>query len=151
MRLAESLRIRVVSLDSIDGLSEEAREHLAGSRQWSGGVTESLPDGTRVVVMNENQSRERRAATLMEEICHTLLGHTPSLISAGTEVEGRTYNRVVEEEAYGVGAAALLPYRALSEALSRGDSVEAIARHFGVTQSLVEYRMRVLDLWVKDA
>ncbi len=151
MRIAESLRMKVVTLDSIDGLSDETRKYLAASRQWSGGVTESLPNGTRVVVMNENQSRERRAATLMEEICHTLLGHTPSSISAGAEVEGRTYNRVVEDEAYGVGAAALLPYRALSESLSRGDSVEAIARHFGVTQSLVEYRMRVLDLWLKSS
>jgi Zn-dependent peptidase ImmA (M78 family) len=151
MRLAESLRMKVVSLDSIDGLSDETRKHLAGSRNWSGGVTESLPDGTRVVVMNENQSRERRAATLMEEICHTLLGHTPSAISAGAEVEGRTYNRAVEDEAYGVGAAALLPYRALSESLSRGYSVETIARRFGVTQALVEYRMRVLGLWFNKA
>jgi Zn-dependent peptidase ImmA (M78 family) len=82
----------------------------------------------------------------MEEICHALLGHDPSQISV-TAAGGRSYDRVTEEEAYAVGAAALLPYRALSEALSGGDSVSKIARRFGVTRSLVEYRVRVLDLW----
>jgi hypothetical protein len=144
--LAETLKLKVINLDSIGGLSEETRKHLSESEQWSGGVTNSLPDGSRVVIINQRQSRERQAATLMEEICHTLLGHNPSSISA-EKAEGRTYNRAVEDEAYGVGAAALLPYRPLAEALERGESVRAIAKHFGVTPSLVEYRIRILSLF----
>jgi IrrE N-terminal-like domain len=144
--LAAALKLKVVDLDSIGGLSEESRKHLSESEQWSGGVTQSLPDGSRVVIINQRQSRERQAATLMEEICHTLLGHNPSSISS-EKADGRSYNRAVEDEAYGVGAAALLPYRALAEALKRGESVRAIGKHFGVTPSLVEYRIRVLNLF----
>lgn len=159
-KLAELLKLRVVSIEAIDGLSEASRRRLAGSDEWSGGVTELLQDGSRVVVINTKQSVERQAATLMEEICHTLLGHKPSLISpqgfAGKggvddsleDIKNRTYDKSIEDEAYSVGAAALLPYRALAEGLSSGKSVSEIAGHFGVTVSLVEYRMKVLNLWV---
>jgi hypothetical protein len=152
MKLAELLNLRVVALADLRHLSDKARNHLAASDNWSGGVTQPLPDGSRIVVINDRQSPERQGATLMEEICHSLLGHEPSVISATGEGGdggggGRSYDRAIEEEAYAVGAAALLPYRALSELLSRGDSVSKIARHFGVTKSLVEYRIRVLGLW----
>ncbi|MCI0338398.1 MAG: ImmA/IrrE family metallo-endopeptidase [Acidobacteria bacterium] len=145
-RLAELLNLKVLSLADIDQLSDHARGHLAQSDNWSAGTTTPLPDGSRVIVINDKQSYGRQSATLMEEICHTLLGHDPSVISAA-KAGGRSYNETVEEEAYAVGAAALVPFRALAEFLSRGDSVDKIARHFGVTKSLIEYRMRVLDLW----
>ena len=145
-RLARLLNLRVINLADVGQLSDQSRECLAGSDNWSGGTSMPLPDGSRVIVINERQSPERQAATLMEEICHTLLGHTPSIISAGGN-GGRSYDRAIEEEAYAVGAAALLPYQALSESLSRGDSIAKMAKHFGVTRSLVEYRIRVLGLW----
>jgi hypothetical protein len=145
-RLADMLKLRVVTLDDIAHLSQQSREYLTGSDNWSGGATKPLPDGTRIIIINDRHSVGRKAVTLMEEICHSLLGHDPSLISA-TASRGRSYDRIIEEEAYAVGAAALLPYRALSEALAGGESISKIARRFGVTRSLVEYRVRVLELW----
>jgi IrrE N-terminal-like domain len=145
-KLAESLKLRVVYLSDLDGLSLQARDHLMGSDCWSGGTTGWLPDGSGVIVINGRQSRGRQAATLMEEICHSLLGHKPSQI-ADAMGGGRSYNRAVEEEAYSVGAAVLVPYRSLEDLLFAGATVDRIARHFGVTRSLVEYRMRVLGLW----
>jgi hypothetical protein len=144
VELAALLNLKVTTLSELDHLSEETRDHLMGSDNWSGGVTQPLPDGSRVIILNDRHSPERRAATLMEEICHSLLGHEPSSISVKS---GRTYNRMIEEEAYAVGAASLLPYRAIVESLSRGDSVGRMAKRYGVTRSLVEYRIRVLDLW----
>lgn len=144
--LAALLNLRIVSLADLDQLPEEARNHLAQSDEWSAGTTGLLPDGSRVIVINEKQSAGRRAATLMEEICHTLLGHDPSSIS-GNGAGGRSYDVSIEEEAYAVGAAALLPYRALTQCLSEGYPVDQIAKRYGVTKALVEYRMRVLGLW----
>lgn len=155
--LAESLNLKVVYLKDIQGLSEDARRLLAETDSWSGGSTKQLPDGSHIVVINGRQSLGRQAATLMEEICHTLFGHAPSRISLNpnnqesTGIGGRTYNETIEEEAYSVGAAALVPYQSLAEMLMRDESVNKIARHFGVTISLVEYRMRVLDLWKKSS
>jgi hypothetical protein len=150
--LAQLLNLRVVSLADLGNLSDQTREHLAQSNEWSAGTTGLLPDGSRVIVINDKQSAGRRAATLMEEICHTLLGHDPSSIfgaggNDGNGAGGRSYDVSIEEEAYAVGAAALLPYRALTECLSAENSVDQIARRFGVTRALVEYRMKVLGLW----
>lgn len=85
----------------------------------------------------------------MEEVCHVLLGHKHSELSAGgsdTDNARRTHNKHIEEEAYSVGAAALLPYRALICNLLRNQSIKSIAVHAGVSQALVRYRIRVLKL-----
>jgi hypothetical protein len=98
------------------------------------------------------QSPGRQAVTLMEEICHTMLGHKHSQITlapvgVGNNADShRDYHDSIEEEAYSVGAAALVPYRALACDLSRGHLIKSIARYFGVTPSLVKYRIRVLKL-----
>jgi IrrE N-terminal-like domain len=146
--LAALLDLRVVALADLDQLPKQTREYLEQSDDWSAGTTGMLPDGSRVIVINEKQSAGRRAATLMEEICHTLLGHDPSSIF-GNGSGGRSYDVSVEEEAYAVGAAALVPYRGLTEYLSRGYTVDQISRQYGVSKALVEYRMRVLGLWVE--
>jgi len=148
-RLAESVGLRVVALEDIEGLSEKAKALLKSPESvWSGGATPMLPDGTRIVLLNPSQSQGRKAATLMEEVCHVLLGHKPSQLSSGTnENEAqRSFDKTIEEEAYSVGCAALLPYRALFCNLLRKHSIKSIADQVGVSQSLVRYRMRVLKL-----
>jgi hypothetical protein len=149
LKLAELVGLRVIALKDLVGLSDEAKHVLTNSSHaWSGGVTPELPDGSRIVIINPMQSQGRQAITLMEELSHTLLGHRHSQIRLtpnGNE-NHRDYNDHIEEEAYAVGAAGLVPYRALACDLSRGVSIKSIANHFGVTPSLVKYRMRVLRL-----
>lgn len=148
--LAQSAGLRVVPLDAIDGLTDDIKAVLQSPNgAWSGGATPMLPDGTRVVILNPNHSNSRKAATLMEEVCHVLLGHKHTELSAGgsgTDNAHRTHNKHIEEEAYSVGAAALLPYRALICNLLRNQSIKSIAVHAGVSQALVRYRIRVLKL-----
>ena len=140
--LAESVGLRVVPLESIAGLTEDVKAVLQSpDRVWSGGATPVLPDGTRIVILNPSQSSQRKAATLMEEICHVLLGHKHSELSSA-----RTHDKNIEDEAYSVGAAALLPYRALACDLSRGHSIKSIAAQAGVSQALVRYRIKILKL-----
>src|SRR5262249_51741404 len=94
-----------------------------------------------IVILNRKHGSGRQAATLMEEICHILFGHRPSGIAVD-HFGGRSYNFNIEEEAYSVGAAALVPYYSLKRFLASGVSVRKVARHFGVTPSLVVYRAR---------
>jgi hypothetical protein len=143
--LAEKINIRVLYLDDLPGLSDTSRAALDVSDGWSGGATQDLGDGTYIVILNARHSPGRRAATLMEEVCHILFGHRPSGI-ADELFGGRSYNLNIEEEAYGVGAAALVPYYSLRNFLVAGISIREIAKHFGVTPSLILYRARGAQL-----
>lgn len=154
IQLAGVVGLKVLALDAISGLSGEAKQILSNpALGWSGGATPELPDGSRIIILNPSQSPGRQAATLMEEICHILLGHRHSKIVqvAGVGQNHRDYNDSIEEEAYSTGAAALVPYRSLACDLSQGHSIESIAKHFGVTRSLIRYRMRVLHLTIFSA
>src|SRR5215813_14249717 len=139
--LAKSINVRVVYLSDLIDLSESSRSCLDVPDGWSGGATQELGDGSYIVILNQRHSLGRQAATLMEEVCHILFGHKPSGISAG-RAGGRSYNFKIEEEAYAVGAAALVPYYSLKAFLISGASIRKIAAHFGVTPSLIVYRTK---------
>jgi Zn-dependent peptidase ImmA (M78 family) len=143
----------VVEFEQLKGLSERARQHLLGpaSESWSGGAC-SLPDGMKLVILNPNHGSARTKATLMEEICHVFLAHQPNRLSIVTrddrgKVMNRDYRKADEEEAYGVGAAALVPYATLKKLLLQGKTSLQIGLHFRVSRELVEYRMKVTHLW----
>jgi hypothetical protein len=151
--LAQFANLMVVEFEQLKGLSERARQHLLGpaSETWSGGAC-SLPDGMKLVILNPNHGPARTKATLMEEICHVFLAHQPNRLSVVTKDEkgkvmNRDYRQTDEEEAYGVGAAALVPYAALKRLLLQGKTSREIGVHFRVSRELVEYRMKVTHLW----
>src|SRR4029079_13361914 len=151
--LARFANLIVLSFDQVQGLSAAAREHLLGPavEKWSGGAC-SLPNGMKLVILNPTHGRSRTNATLMEEICHVFLGHEPNRLSIVTrdargKVMSRDYRKADEEEAYGVGAAGLVPYSSLKRFLRNGKATNQIAAHFRVSRELVEYRMKVTRLW----
>ena len=151
--LAHFANLLVIRFEKIAGLSENAREHLLGSasESWSGGAC-TLPNGMKLVILNPTHGRSRTNATLMEEICHVFLGHQANRISIVTrdergKVMNRDYRKADEEEAYGVGAAGLVPYASLKKMLLQGKTSQEIGLHFRVSRELVEYRMKVTHLW----
>jgi Zn-dependent peptidase ImmA (M78 family) len=88
----------------------------------------------------------------MEEVCHVFLGHNPSRLAIKNRdkrgnIIARDYNQDIEEEAYGTGAAALVPYTALKRFVDSGKTSREIARHFNVSRALVEYRIKISRLW----
>ena len=168
--LAEFAKLLVVDFDQIKGLSDESRRHLLGEAadEWSGGAcSRPLPNGWKIVILNPAHGIHRNRATLMEEISHVFLGHQanrlavirsepPAVASeptANPKIVARDYNKADEEAAYAVGAAALVPFAALRRAVLAGRSADQIARRFGVSRQLVEYRIKVTHLWgeYKDA
>ena len=151
--LARFANLIVLDFEKVEGLSDTAREHLLGpaTEAWSGGAC-TLPNGMKLVILNPNHGPARTKATLMEEVCHVFLAHQPNRLSIVTKDErgkvmNRDYRKTDEEEAYGVGAAALVPYAALKRLLLQGKMVREIAGHFRVSRELVEYRMKVTRLW----
>ena len=136
-------------------LTEETKEHLLqdAKDKWSGGAcSQALPDGKKLIILNPTHGANRQNATLMEEICHVFLGHKPSRLAIKTlnkdgKVIARDYRAEIEEEAYSVGAAALVPYSALRKFVEQGKTSREIARHFNVSRDLVEFRMKISHLW----
>ncbi len=154
--LARYAKLLVVSYEQIAPfLSGEARDHLVngGKDAWSGGAcSQRLPDGTKLIVLNPTHGANRQNATLMEEISHVFLGHQPSRLAIkAVNRQGkpiaRDYRPEIEEEAYSVGAAALVPYSALKRFIRQGKTSREIARHFNVSRDLVEYRIKISRLW----
>jgi hypothetical protein len=154
--LARYAKLLVVPFDAVkDLLPPDIIEHLLGEAKdkWSGGASGlPLPDGRKLIILNPTHTPTRHQATLMEEISHVFLGHQPSRLAIknynkeGVEI-ARDYRPEIEEQAYSVGAAALVPYSALRDFVQAGKTSRQIAQHFNVSRELVEYRMKVSRLW----
>ena len=80
----------------------------------------------------------------MEEVVHIYRKHKPSMlrdIMPGLRL--RDYHKDQEMEAYGIGAAVLLPWRQFYPCLDAGMPVSEMAEQFDVTERLVRYRVGI--------
>jgi hypothetical protein len=119
---------------------------MQGSRSWSGMAIDLNGAGV-LVLYNDSHPRSRTRATLMEEFFHLWLEHPRTVLRFYGGDARRTHDRGIESEAYGSGAAALVPYQSLREHVRAGDSVRKIATFFEVSDDLVIYRMKVTKLY----
>lgn len=154
--LAQYAKLLVAPFEQIEPfLSEETKQQLLkdGRDAWSGGAcSQTLPDGSKLIILNPTHGENRQNATLMEEICHVFMGHKPSRLAIekrgkNGKIVARDYNHDIEEEAYSIGAAALVPYSSLKRFVEQGKTSREIARHFNVSRELVDYRIKVSRLW----
>ena len=151
-KLAPIVGLQVVdSMDAFSNLELSDREHLlgAGKRKWSGGVCPSpLPDGKLLCILNPTHSIQRNTITLMEEIVHAYRRHQPSaLVFEEDGVRFRHYDAQQEEEAYGIGAAALLPWPPFFRRVNAGQTMDELAIEYDVTTDLVGYRIKITGLY----
>lgn len=146
--LAPDFGIVIAGLETLEGVDPDDREHLQSvdPRVWSGGGT-PLPDGRLVVLLNPCQTRERAAATIMEEVAHAHLRHKPSLEQHSNGLIGRRFDEEAEDEAYWTGTAALLPGKAVARAVWMGEAAESLARRYGVSTDLVKFHIKIRRLW----
>lgn len=145
--LARHLDYRVLTLNDIPNLPVWARRHLEDRADlWSGAAI--TVRGRTIILLNSRHTKERMHATLMEELSHLWLGHTPSVIRPdSSELNARTYDEDQESEAYATGAAALVPHTGLRQLVLTGKSIPSIARQYGVSRELIQYRLKVTRLW----
>jgi hypothetical protein len=128
-------------------IDEDLRSYLLNGAgdHWSAGVyAEPLPDATYLCILNPAHDLRRRRITLMEEISHMFLRHQPTTIrDIGAGLSSRDYLQSQEHEAYGVGAAAMMPWASFFHNLNDGMSVADIAAQYGVSTALVAYRISI--------
>ena len=146
--LARQMNAKVISPSDISGLPAECLNQLliTDSDGWSAGSLK-LPDVGVVIVLNPNHPETRKRATLMEELSHIYLNHTPTqLILTDGGPAFRSFKKSQETEAYWVGAAALVPRAALERAKRNRANRHVVAQFYGVSRDLVRFRENVTGL-----
>ena len=113
------------------------------NRWWATAYKEG--DGPWLILYNPRQTETRRRASIMEEVAHIVMGHEPSKIAPCplSGVPRRTYKASHEKEAYGIGAASLVPFAGLLRLHANGLSHDDVAEHYGVSAELARFRHQI--------
>lgn len=151
----DALRIKIDGVDvftprDIPDLEPSCLAYLVaeGSDQWSAmSVPLNLNDDKWAILRNDRHTQERQKVTYLEECWHIMLGHKLTKIAKVSDAFGRTYDSMEEHDAYYLASASLLPKSTVSNYIERGKTSSEIASDFGVSQQLVEYRIKRLGLW----
>jgi Zn-dependent peptidase ImmA (M78 family) len=138
--------IGVVVLEfSTLGLDQKHCHQLldADSDSWSG---LTLKEGqVHFIVVNPTHPRGRQANTLVHELAHIQLNHLPGRVDISDSglMLLSDYPDDQEQEADWLAAAILLPRDGIFKYRSQGWTAELIAREYGVSMQLVEWRLRM--------
>lgn len=126
-------------------LPERSRRHLleVDSDAWSG-MTIREGDVTAIIV-NPAHPTGRRNNTCMHELAHFILKHVPARVDVSETgmLLLSEYADEAEAEADWLAGALLIPRDALISHRRNGDSAEKIAKHFGTSEQLCEWRLRM--------
>jgi len=147
---ATHVGVEILTIDEM-GLSEESRCQLleVDKGSWSGmAIRES---GLIGVLVNPTHSPERQASTMMHELSHVVLKHVPVRVdvsSAGILLVSE-YSEDDEEEANWLSGALLLPRDALKHYRDKNWSPTKIMAHFGVSQDMYNWRIRMTGVDVQ--
>lgn len=146
--------VRVIPVRKTNCLDAHTVAYLRGSAggEWSAMTVPLDPNNeTWAVLLNDSHTVERQRVTLLEEFWHILLGHKLTKIARVAEAYGRTYDKTEEHDAYYLASATLLPRAAVIDGVNKNRTSEEIARAFGTSSELVDYRIKRLGLWREHA
>ena len=140
--LADHLAIPVFTIRQIAKLAprNSFARHFSAIDPDSFSAVTVFQGHKRFIIHNENHHPNRQASNVAHEISHTLLEHQPAPVA--NKDGGRYWNSEVEEEATWLGAALLVPRDGALEMLKSGCTLAQIALHFGVSESLCQWRVR---------
>jgi len=142
--LAKHLKLRVRTVNEIEGVSKETRSALgADGAGWSA-VTLELPN-CKLIVLNDTHSERRQSSDLTHELAHHLLEHRPSEldVSEAGHLMLESYSRKDEEEADWLSGCLLLPRPALLHIKRHMRDEEVAAETYMVSRAMLKYRLDV--------
>jgi hypothetical protein len=145
LQLAALLEIQVITPRNLD-LPQEVLIQLLENDPWGwSAVSLELPSGKGLIIYNPRKSNARQASDIMHELAHTILNHQPAtiILSPDGQLSMRTFDKKQEDEANWLAFCLLLPRPALLVSRSAGLTVEQIAERYGVSNVLVNFRLRM--------
>ena len=113
--------------------------------EWSAGSVSV--DGSLFIVANPQHAETRRSVTLLEELVHHGLGHPKSKLMRVDGATVRTCQHEVEDEAYAVATALLMPYRELFYHVNSGKPLVEFPVPVPVSTACRLYRVKRAGLW----
>jgi hypothetical protein len=144
-KLAFVLGVRLATPEEFPGLPKDTSDQLLlrDPGGWSA-VTLSV-GGKSIVIYNPKHSHARQASDIAHELAHLILEHQPAkmVISLDGAMVMRSYNSEQEDEANWLAWCLLLPREALLQAKRTGMSTAEIAEAYGVSESLVDFRLGI--------
>ncbi len=147
---AAYLNVRVLELGNLGLTSQTVRQlTVVDSDSWSA-MTLQL-DEAFFIVLNPAHAVTRQHADLMHELAHIELRHAPARVEVSETglLLLSDYSDEQEQEADWLGAALLLPRDGLVRFRSGGKSTIEIANHYGVSEPLCEWRLRMTGVEVQ--
>jgi len=147
IELADRMGIAVAAASWFDGFPKDlAAEVLVRfGDAWSAGSISC--EGTLCVVLNPGHPPTRQAISLAEELVHEALGHPKSRL---VQMEGllvRTCEHSVEDEAYSVATALVMPYQSLFNHVDRGLPLSDLTTPVPVSAACRDFRIKRAGLW----
>jgi len=143
--LAKLLEVRIWQAEEIPGVDPESLRILLHEDPDSWSAITIHVQGQAIIVLNSAHSGGRPSSNLMHELAHILLNHEPSRLDVSDDgvMMLRTFDRQQEAEADWLAGCILLPRPTLLACRKLGLENAAIARRYGVSQKMVEYRLNV--------
>ena len=143
--LAEYLEIPLWTPRDVPGITRDVLDQLLKRDPFGWHGVGIQIDGKATVIYNPRKSASRQVSDITHELAHTILEHQPATIvySAELDLGMRSFDQKQEDEANCLAWCLLLPRESLAYAKRRRMSIAQIARHFGVSESLVTFRMNI--------
>ena len=145
--LAAQMGAHIVPASWFVTLPADLRNALLVNYQsdWSAGSI--TVDGSLFIVANPQHAETRRSVTLLEELVHHGLGHPKSKLIRADGATMRTCQHEVEDEAYAVATALLMPYRELFYHVNSGKPLVDFPVPVPVSTACRLYRVKRAGLW----
>jgi Zn-dependent peptidase ImmA (M78 family) len=138
------LGVRVVEFRSLDLQGPAVRQlTVVDPESWS---AMTLKEGSALaIVLNPVHAPTRQRSDLMHELAHVELRHIPARVDVSETgmLLLSDYSEDQEQEADWHGAALLVPRSGLAHFRAQKKTITDIAEHYGVSESLCEWRLRM--------
>ena len=147
-RLAEYLNVRVLRPEDVPNVAPASLRQLRGAGQDSWSAVTISQSGLTLVILNSGHPLTRQANSLAHELAHIILNHTSDDTDMSREgfLFRNRFDEEQEDEANWLAGCLLLPREGLLHAYWRQRSPAALAQHFGVSQKLVTWRLRMTGI-----
>lgn len=147
---AAHLNVKILELRDLDLTAKTiAQLTVLDDDSWSA-MTLQL-NGAFVIVINPAHAITRQHNDLMHELAHIELRHTPARVEVSETglLLLSDYSDEQEQEADWLAAALLLPRDGLIRLRSGRSTATEIASHYGVSEALCEWRLRMTGVDVQ--
>lgn len=144
-KLAEHLDVDLWTPYDVPGLPKDVLNQLLKEDPWGWSAVSIVSDGDSLIIYNPKKSTGRQTSDITHELAHFILDHEPStmILSHDGGIAMRTFHRRQEDEANWLAWCLLLPRETLIRAKQARLSTAEIAVRFGVTETLVTFRLNV--------